>query len=209
MRFHLPADGVDRGVPVDRAQDRGRPPEADEARGRPLEPRKIALRTASTRSGCCFPPDRIYSSLATSRPSGELGGALVGFCAQPVGDVLVLFCGLPPTATPGRLREQVSGHVSAYARFRVRCSTRTRSSFQSDRRAASRAPCATCSRKLRASGKGDQVDCTLCVQVCPTGIDIRDGLQVGCTACEACVDVCNSVMDKVNYPGAASSVTPW
>jgi cytochrome c oxidase accessory protein FixG len=40
----------------------------------------------------------------------------------------------------------------------------------------------------------------MCVQVCPTGIDIREGLQYECIACAACVDVCNSVMDKMNYP---------
>lgn len=47
---------------------------------------------------------------------------------------------------------------------------------------------------------GDCIDCELCVQVCPTGIDIRNGLQIGCIQCAACVDACNSVMDKMNYP---------
>lgn len=47
---------------------------------------------------------------------------------------------------------------------------------------------------------GDCIDCTLCVQVCPTGIDIRNGLQYECIACGACVDACNDVMDKLNYP---------
>ena len=47
---------------------------------------------------------------------------------------------------------------------------------------------------------GDCVDCTLCVQVCPTGIDIRNGLQYECIACGACIDACDSVMDKVGYP---------
>ena len=44
------------------------------------------------------------------------------------------------------------------------------------------------------------MDCSICVQVCPTGIDIRDGLQYQCIACAACVDVCDSVMDKMGYP---------
>ena len=47
---------------------------------------------------------------------------------------------------------------------------------------------------------GDCIDCTLCVQVCPTGIDIRNGLQYECIACGACIDACNDVMDKMNYP---------
>ena len=48
-------------------------------------------------------------------------------------------------------------------------------------------------------GLGDCIDCTMCVQVCPTGIDIRNGLQANCIACAACIDVCDTVMDKVGY----------
>ena len=47
---------------------------------------------------------------------------------------------------------------------------------------------------------GDCIDCQACVQVCPTGIDIRHGLQVGCIACAACIDACDSIMDKMDYP---------
>jgi cytochrome c oxidase accessory protein FixG len=58
------------------------------------------------------------------------------------------------------------------------------------------------SRKASAAaqGLGDCIDCTLCVQVCPTGIDIRDGLQNECIGCAACIDVCNDVMDRMDYP---------
>jgi cytochrome c oxidase accessory protein FixG len=49
-------------------------------------------------------------------------------------------------------------------------------------------------------GKGDCIDCGLCVQVCPTGIDIRKGLQYECISCTACIDVCDGVMDKMGYP---------
>jgi cytochrome c oxidase accessory protein FixG len=52
----------------------------------------------------------------------------------------------------------------------------------------------------RAKGLGDCVDCTMCVQVCPTGIDIRKGLQYECIACAACIDACDEVMEKVGYP---------
>lgn len=47
---------------------------------------------------------------------------------------------------------------------------------------------------------GDCIDCTICVQVCPTGIDIRNGLQYECIACGACIDACNGVMRKLGYP---------
>ncbi len=51
-----------------------------------------------------------------------------------------------------------------------------------------------------AQAQGDCIDCTLCVQVCPTGIDIRNGLQYECIACAACIDACDEVMDKVGSP---------
>ena len=54
--------------------------------------------------------------------------------------------------------------------------------------------------QYHAKGLGDCIDCGLCVQVCPTGIDIRNGLQYECISCSACVDVCNTVMDKMHYP---------
>jgi cytochrome c oxidase accessory protein FixG len=53
---------------------------------------------------------------------------------------------------------------------------------------------------ILAKGLGDCVDCSICVQVCPTGIDIRDGLQYMCIGCGACIDACDLVMDKMNYP---------
>jgi cytochrome c oxidase accessory protein FixG len=52
----------------------------------------------------------------------------------------------------------------------------------------------------KGAGKGDCVDCSICVQVCPTGIDIRDGLQYECIGCAACIDGCNQVMEKVGRP---------
>jgi cytochrome c oxidase accessory protein FixG len=54
--------------------------------------------------------------------------------------------------------------------------------------------------KLGATGAGDCVDCKRCVAVCPTGIDIRDGLQLDCVACTACIDACDEIMDKVGRP---------
>jgi cytochrome c oxidase accessory protein FixG len=52
----------------------------------------------------------------------------------------------------------------------------------------------------KAQGLGDCIDCGICVQVCPTGIDIRNGLQLECIACAACVDACDQVMDQMGYP---------
>lgn len=54
--------------------------------------------------------------------------------------------------------------------------------------------------KIHAAGAGDCIDCKLCVAACPTGIDIRDGLQLECVACVQCVDACDAVMDKIGRP---------
>lgn len=59
----------------------------------------------------------------------------------------------------------------------------------------------------KALGKGDCVDCNLCVEVCPAGIDIRNGLQYECISCGACIDACNQTMDKFNYPRNLISFT--
>ncbi|MDH5400789.1 MAG: 4Fe-4S binding protein, partial [Cyclobacteriaceae bacterium] len=48
--------------------------------------------------------------------------------------------------------------------------------------------------------KGDCIDCKLCIHVCPTGIDIRNGTQLECVNCTACIDACDEVMDKINKP---------
>jgi cytochrome c oxidase accessory protein FixG len=56
------------------------------------------------------------------------------------------------------------------------------------------------STDLKAANLGHCIDCSLCVQVCPTGIDIRKGLQYECIGCAACIDVCDGVMDKMQYP---------
>jgi cytochrome c oxidase accessory protein FixG len=100
----------------------------------------------------------------------------------------------------GWMREQVCLHMCPYARFQsVMFDRNTLNVAYDSRRGEGRG-----SRKkgadYQAAGLGDCIDCTLCVQVCPTGIDIRDGLQLGCISCGACIDACDSVMDKLDYP---------
>jgi len=58
-------------------------------------------------------------------------------------------------------------------------------------------PAADCSLP---AAPGDCIDCEICVQVCPTGIDIRDGLQIECIGCAQCIDACDSVMEKIKRP---------
>lgn len=110
-----------------------------------------------------------------------------------------LFYGFATYGNAGFLREQVCKHMCPYARFQS-------AMFDNDtlivtydaERGEPRGPR---SRKAdpKALNLGACVDCTLCVQVCPTGIDIRQGLQYECIGCGACADVCDTVMDKVGY----------
>lgn len=100
----------------------------------------------------------------------------------------------------GWLREQVCLYMCPYARFQGAMFDRNTLviSYDPARGEPRGARARTADPKVQ--GLGDCIDCTLCVQVCPTGIDIRNGLQIGCIACAACVDVCDSVMDKMGYP---------
>ncbi|KIU52958.1 MULTISPECIES: cytochrome c oxidase accessory protein CcoG [Pseudomonas] len=100
----------------------------------------------------------------------------------------------------GWLREAVCMHMCPYARFQSVMFDRDTLTIAYDpQRGESRGP-----RKKdanhKAQGLGDCIDCHMCVQVCPTGIDIRDGLQMECIGCAACIDACDSIMDKMSYP---------
>ena len=100
----------------------------------------------------------------------------------------------------GWMREQVCLYMCPYARFQsVMFDRNTRIVSYDPNRGEPRG-----SRKKSADrkelGLGDCIDCGLCVQVCPTGIDIRDGLQYECIGCALCIDACDSVMDKMDYP---------
>lgn len=98
----------------------------------------------------------------------------------------------------GFLREQVCKYMCPYARFQgVMFDPDTLVITYDPERGEPRG-----ARKKGASGEqlGDCVDCGLCVAVCPTGIDIRNGIQYECIGCGACIDACEPVMDKIGKP---------
>jgi cytochrome c oxidase accessory protein FixG len=112
----------------------------------------------------------------------------------------ILFYGGATYGNAGYLREQVCKYMCPYARFQsVMFDSDTLIVTYDPLRGEPRGPR---SRKLdhRSAGLGDCVDCTICVQVCPVGIDIRKGLQYECIGCAACIDGCDQVMDKMGYP---------
>jgi cytochrome c oxidase accessory protein FixG len=112
----------------------------------------------------------------------------------------ILFYGFATYGNAGYMREQVCKYMCPYARFQGAMFDKHTMIITYDAKRGD--PRGSRSRSVdpRAKGLGDCIDCTLCVQVCPTGIDIRNGLQLECIACAACIDACDNVMDKMKYP---------
>jgi len=110
----------------------------------------------------------------------------------------VVFYSFATYGNAGWMREQVCKYMCPYARFQSSMFDRDTLIISYDKeRGEPRAPL---SKSKSASNNGACIDCSLCVQVCPTGIDIRNGLQYECIGCASCVDACNSVMDKIGEP---------
>ena len=112
----------------------------------------------------------------------------------------VLFYSFATYGNAGFMREQICKYVCPYARFQSAMFDKDTLIISYD--AERGEPRGSRSKKadLKKLGLGECVDCNLCVYVCPTGIDIRKGLQYECIGCAACVDVCDGVMDKMGYP---------
>lgn len=110
----------------------------------------------------------------------------------------VVFYGFATYGNAGYMREQVCKYMCPYARFQSAMFDRDTLIVTYDSQRGE--PRGLPTRTPASSAKGDCVDCGLCVQVCPTGIDIRKGLQYECIGCGACADVCDQVMDKVSRP---------
>lgn len=110
----------------------------------------------------------------------------------------VLFYGFATYGNAGFLREQVCKYMCPYARFQGVMFDKDTWVITYDPGRGE--PRGKRSRKSGAEEKGDCVDCSLCVQVCPTGIDIRKGQQYECIGCAACIDACDQVMEKVGSP---------
>ena len=137
-------------------------------------------------------------------PIRELGSSMAlsfsgNFQLGPWETFWILFYAVAVYGNAGYLREQVCLYMCPYARFQSAMFDKNTLIISYDEE---RGEPRTKGKQRRENTEnvGDCVDCSLCVQVCPTGIDIREGLQYECIACAACVDVCNQVMDKTGSP---------
>jgi cytochrome c oxidase accessory protein FixG len=111
----------------------------------------------------------------------------------------MLFYGFATYGNAGWMREQVCKYMCPYARFQGVMFDPDTLVITYDRERGEPRGSRSKSADPKALGIGSCVDCNICVQVCPTGIDIRNGMQYECIGCAACIDGCNQVMDKMGY----------
>jgi len=133
-------------------------------------------------------------------PIQTLAAEVAGFSLGPWETFWVLFYGFATYGNAGFLREQVCKYMCPYARFQSAMFDRDTLVVTYDAERGEPRGGRKKGSDPRAAGLGDCTDCTLCVQVCPTGIDIRNGLQYECIACASCIDACDTMMDRMGYP---------
>ncbi len=141
-----------------------------------------------------------FTFLGYFSPIRGLIDGIVHFNLGPWETFWICFYGFATYGNAGFLREQVCKYMCPYARFQSAMFDKDTLIVTYDEERGE--PRSGRSRKVNAKekGLGDCIDCNFCVQVCPVGIDIRDGLQYECISCGLCIDACDSVMDKMEYP---------
>lgn len=145
----------------------------------------LAFATGFTFVGYFYPARELAFDLATVSVSN--GSALFW----------IAFFTVATYVNAGWLREQVCIYMCPYARFQSAMFNEDTLIIGYDHKRGE--PRGSRSRYTETE-LGDCVDCNVCVQVCPTGIDIREGLQYECIGCALCIDACDSIMEKMNYP---------
>ncbi len=161
---------------------------------------KIVKRAAKHGAWILFSAWTGFTFVGYVTPIRELAQSFATLSLGPWETFWIVFYSFATYGNAGFLREQVCIYMCPYARFQSAMFDRDTLIISYDAKRGE--PRGSRGRKEdpKAKGLGDCIDCTLCVQVCPTGIDIRNGLQYQCIACGACIDVCDSVMDKMGYP---------
>ena len=164
----------------------------------PLGARKLGLKVAKHGVWIAIALWTGFTFVGYFTPIRELWHDVWSLNTGPWSTFWVLFYGFATYGNAGWMREQVCKYMCPYARFQSAMFDRDTLIITYD--PARGEPRGARSRDKARSALGDCVDCGVCVQVCPTGIDIRDGLQYECIGCAACIDGCNQVMDKVGRP---------
>jgi|JTFN01.1.fsa_nt_gb cytochrome c oxidase accessory protein FixG len=168
----------------------------------PMSARKLGIKAAKHAVWILFALWTGFTFVGYFTPIRELGGLVVTASLGPWQTFWILFYGFATYGNAGFMREQVCKYMCPYARFQGVMFDRDTLIITYDAKRGE--PRGSRSRKADPAmlGLGSCIDCGLCVEVCPTGIDIRNGLQIECIGCAACIDACDAVMGKMNYaPG--------
>jgi cytochrome c oxidase accessory protein FixG len=167
---------------------------------RPMNARKLLLKAAKHAAWIALALWTGYTFVGYFTPIRELGAEMLALQIGGWSAFWVLFYGFATYGNAGWMREQVCKYMCPYARFQSAMFDKDTLIVTYD--ATRGEPRGPGSKKTGRSelGLGDCVDCGLCVQVCPTGIDIRNGLQYECIGCAACIDACDHVMDRTGLP---------
>jgi cytochrome c oxidase accessory protein FixG len=166
----------------------------------PMSGRKLGLRAAKFFVWGVVALWTGFTFVSYFSPVSELLAAVPGLAFGQWEWFWILFYSAFTFLMAGVMREQVCLFMCPYARFQSAMFDQdtlviTYDSQRGEPRGARRKN----EEAKDAAGKGDCIDCNICVQVCPTGIDIRKGLQYECIGCAACIDACDQVMDKVGF----------
>ncbi len=166
----------------------------------PFGARKLWLRTAKHGLWVLLAVWTGFTFVGYFTPIKSLWDSVWTLSLGPWETFWMLFYGAFTYLFAGHMREQVCKHMCPYARFQgvmfdPDTLTITYDTERGEPRGARKKGVAP-----QSIAKGDCVDCGICVQVCPTGIDIRAGLQYECIGCAACIDACDKVMEKMDYP---------
>ena len=140
-----------------------------------------------------------FTFIAYFRPAGALVNDLLTFNIGPWETFWMLFYTLATYGNAGWMREQVCTYMCPYARFQSAMFDNDTLIVSYDKQRGDPRGSRRASEDYKGKGLGNCIDCRICVQVCPTGIDIRNGLQYQCIACSSCIDACDDVMEKMHY----------
>jgi cytochrome c oxidase accessory protein FixG len=165
-----------------------------------LGARKVGLKAAKHGAWIALSLWTGFTFVGYFTPIQSLGREVFALGLGPWETFWIFFYGFATYGNAGWMREQVCKYMCPYARFQSVMFDQDTMIVTYDSARGEPRGARSKSADHKAKGLGDCVDCGICVQVCPTGIDIRDGLQYECIGCAACIDGCNQVMDKMNYP---------
>lgn len=166
----------------------------------PLNAKKIKLKTIKHSIWLIFALWTGFTFVGYFTPIRELWIEALQFGLSPWEVFWVFFYAFATYGNAGWMREQVCKYMCPYARFQSAMFDADTLIISYDAERGEPRGAHKKGSDYKAQGLGDCIDCGICVQVCPTGIDIRQGLQYECIGCAACIDACDDVMTKIAAP---------